>query len=78
MNTANELTHFSRVDEEDFTLGHVVGFAPGQHAGEGALAGAVRAHDGVDLTGVDGQVDAAEDFFVVHAGVEVFDGEHHS
>ena len=34
------------------------------------------AHDGVDLAGVDRQVDAAEDFLVVDAGVQVLDFEH--
>ena len=64
--------------EQHLALGHFVGVAPGQDAGQGALAGAVLAHDGVDLAGVDGQVDAAEDFLVVDAGVQVFDFEHHS
>ena len=46
---------------EDLALGDLVGVAAGQDAGERALAGAVRPHDGVDLAGVDRQVDALED-----------------
>ena len=38
----------------------VVGMAR-QHARERALARAVRSHDGVDLAGVDAEVDAAQD-----------------
>ena len=62
--------------EEDLALGDLVGVAAGEDAGERALAGAVGPHDGVDLAGVDLEVDAAEDFLVVDAGVEVVDGEH--
>jgi hypothetical protein len=40
-----------------------------------AFAGAVRAHDGVDFTGVDGEVQAFEDFAAGDLGVEVFDLE---
>ena len=59
--------------EEDFALGDLVGVASGEDAGQRALAGAVGAHDGVDLAGVDLEVDAAEDFFVLDAGVQVAD-----
>ena len=62
--------------EEDLALGHLVGVAAGEDAGQRALAGAVGPHDGVDLAGVHRQVDAAEDFLVVDAGVQVVDFEH--
>ena len=53
-----------------------IGVAAGEDAGQRALAGAVGPHDGMDLAGVDLEVDAAEDFLVVDAGVEVEDGKH--
>ena len=59
----------------DRAAGHVVAVAPGQHRRERALAGAVRAHDGVDFARVDGEADALEDLFAFHAGVEVFNFE---
>ena len=59
--------------EEDLALGDLVGVAAGEDAGQGALAGAVGPHDGMDLAGVDLEVDAAEDFLVVDAGVQVDD-----
>jgi hypothetical protein len=39
-------------------LGDLVALAARQHLGQGALAGAVRPHDGVDLAGLHGEVDA--------------------
>ena len=62
--------------KSDLALGHLVGVAAGEDAGQRALAGAVGPHDGVDLAGVDREVDAAEDFLVVHAGVQILDFEH--
>ena len=47
--------------------GHVVTVAAGQHGGERAFAAAVRAHDGVDFAGVDGEADALEDLFALDA-----------
>src|SRR5262249_19996653 len=61
---------------KDFAHGDGKGVAAGEDTGQGALAGAVGPHDGVDLAGVDREVDAAEDFFVLDAGVQVLDFEH--
>jgi hypothetical protein len=41
--------------------------------GEGALARAVGAHDGVDLAGSDLQVETLEDLLVSHVGLEALD-----
>ena len=46
-----------------------------QRAGQGRLAGAVGAHEGVDLARPDGQVDAAQDGAVLRRDVEVPDLE---
>jgi len=48
---------------------HLVAVASGQHVGQGALAGAVGAHDGVHLARPYLQVDAFEDLFVVDGGL---------
>ena len=59
--------------EQDLPVGHlVVGFAR-QHMGERRLAGAVRAHDGRDLSLLDGQVQPVEDLFAVDLDVQVLD-----
>ena len=60
---------------DDFAAGDLVAVAPGEDAGQRALAGAVRPHDGVDFAGVDGEVDAFEDLPALDAGGEVSDGE---
>ena len=52
----------------------VVG-ASGEDVGEGAFAGAVGAHNGVDFAGADLEVDAVEDGEVAGGGVEVLDLE---
>src|SRR5205823_4110507 len=46
----------------DLSVGDLVRLAPGKDLGECALARAVLAHDGMNLAGVDGEVDALEDF----------------
>ena len=53
--------------------GHLVAVAAGKHVGERGLAGAVRAHDGVNFAVRDGEVNAAEDFLAFDRGGEVFD-----
>ena len=60
--------------KQHFALSHVIGFSPRQNAGERAFAGAIRPHNGVDLASIDFEIDAAKDFFVVNAGMEVVDG----
>src|SRR5256885_7710252 len=50
---------------------------PRQHLGEGALAGAVRPHDGVHLAGVYRQVDAAQDLLALDCRVKVANLEQH-
>ena len=57
----------------DRAAGDFVGRMAGQHAGERALARAVRAHDGVHLAGVHRQVEAFEDVFALGAHAEIFD-----
>src|SRR5699024_1466085 len=48
--------------EEDLACGYFVAWVSTKGVSKSGLAGTVRAHDGVDLTGVDGEVDALEDF----------------
>ena len=48
---------------------------PGEHLRERALAGAVRAHDGVDLAGVHGEVDPLRISLSPTRGVEIFNFE---
>ena len=57
--------------EEDLACGDGVARPAGQHVGERALAGAVRAHDGVDLAGLHREVEAAQDLVVADPGVKV-------
>ena len=49
---------------------HLVAGAAHDHVGQGALAGAVRAHDGVHLAGADREVDPLEDLLAGHAGAQ--------
>ena len=49
---------------------HLVAGASHDHVGQGALARAVRAHDGVHLAGADGEVDPLEDLLAGHAGAQ--------
>ena len=44
---------------------------PGQHVGQGALARAVGAHDGVHLAGIHRQVHALQDLLVFNRDVKV-------
>ena len=48
---------------------------PGEHSRERRLAGAVRAHDRVHLTGTDHEVEAIQDLRAFDLGVEVADLE---
>jgi hypothetical protein len=62
----------------DGAAGDDVAFVAGDHLREGRFAGAVRAHDGVDLAGGDLKGDALEDFGAVfEGGVEVGDEQRH-
>ena len=58
---------------EHFPARHLVFGVPGQRAGERALAGAVRAHDGVHFAGFDVEIDALEDLFVLGLHLEILD-----
>src|SRR5690554_1851777 len=75
-------TQFEHVEvvEVDRARLDVVLRVPGDRVREGRLAGPVRAHDGVDLVLVDGQVDAVQDvlgsLIGLDADVEVLDGEY--
>src|SRR6266852_6772933 len=51
--------------------GNLIGRVAGQHLSEGALPGAVRPHDGVDLAHADPEVDSLEDLVALHGRVEV-------
>jgi len=62
---------------EDFAAGHLVILMTAQDLAQGALARAVRAHDGVHFAWLDGEREAFEDFAFSDAGVEVFDDEGH-
>src|SRR5262249_39540411 len=55
---------------------HLVGVLAGQHMGKGRLARSVRAHNGVDLALVHGEVEPFEDLAAVHRDMEVFDFKH--
>ena len=59
--------------EGDGACGDFVFFVAGEDFGKGAFAGAVGSHDGVDFTGVDGEVEAVEDLTVRDLGGEIFD-----
>jgi hypothetical protein len=63
--------------EQDLAAGDFVVFVTAEDLAEGAFAGAVRAHDGVDFTGVDREVQAFENFAAGDLSVEVFDFEGH-
>ena len=57
--------------------GNLVFGMPCDRPCESALARPVRAHDGVDLTGVDVQVDSLENLLAFRANVKVFDVKHY-
>jgi len=57
--------------QQDGAGRHRVGGVPHQRAGQRRLAGAVGAHEGVDLAGADGQVDATQDGAVLGRDLEV-------
>ncbi len=59
----------------DGAAGHRVGRMSGEHLRQRALAGPVRAHDGMHLAGVDGEGDAPEDFLVPGGSVQILDFE---
>ena len=59
--------------EQDVTLGDVVGILAGQHIGQSRLARTVRAHNGGDLTLLDGQIEAVEDFLVLDLDMQILD-----
>jgi len=61
--------------EEDLALGHLEVGVTHDCVGERRLAGAVGAHQRVDLALADGQVDALEDLLVVGLDMEVADLE---
>ena len=55
----------------DAALGDLIAGAAGEHAGQRALAGAVRPHDRMHLAGADAEVDPLQDLAPVssaHAG----------
>ena len=56
--------------------GDLVRRVAGEDLGEGALAGAVGPHDGVDLPRVHGEVDAVQDLLLTDRGGQVLDRKH--
>ena len=59
--------------EQHLALGDLVVGLAGEHMRERRLAGAVRAHDGVHLPLLDGEVETVEDFLAVDLDVQIFD-----
>src|SRR4029453_6331288 len=59
--------------ERHLAPGHLVAGVAGQGVGQGRLAGAVGAHQGVDPPGLDGQGDTPQDLLVLHVDVGVLD-----
>ena len=60
---------------DNLAAGHRVQFAARQHLRQRALAGAVRAHDGVHFAGIHGEVDALQNFAIANRGVQIFNFE---
>src|SRR5437773_3777411 len=54
----------------------LVGQAPGQDLREGRLAAPVRAHDGVDFSGPDREIDSLQDFLPRYLHLQILDLEH--
>ena len=57
------------------TAGHVVLGMPHEGVGQGALAGAVGPHDGVNFTGRDRQRQSVDDLLAVDFDLQVFDAQ---
>ena len=55
--------------EEDGPVGDFIGFIAGEDLREGALARSVWPHEGMDLSVVDGEVDAPKNRRVIDGGV---------
>ena len=62
--------------EQDLAFGRLVAGFAGHHIGERRLARAVRAHDGVHLTLVHGEVETVEDLLAVDRDVQILDFKH--
>ncbi len=62
--------------EAHLTRSHLIALAAREHVRERALAGAVRSHDGVDLTRGEVEVDPLEDLLAVHAGPQIANRQH--
>ncbi len=62
--------------EQHFAAGDLIVRLAGDDIGERRLAGAVRPHDGRDLAGLHGEVEAIEDRLAVDGDGEVLDFEH--
>ena len=61
--------------KQDIAAGDLIMRVAGDGVGHGALAGAIRSHQGVHLALFDGQTHAFEDFGVFDADMQVFDFE---
>ena len=58
---------------DHLAAGDDVQLAPCQHLRQRAFAGAVRPHDGVDLAGINGEIDALQNFPIANRGVQILD-----
>jgi len=69
--------HFQQVFPvvNNFAGGHLVKIPAGQDLRERAFARAVGSHNGVHFAGVDGQVDALENFASGDIGMQILDFE---
>ncbi len=59
-------------------VGNGITVPAGQDRCQGALAAAIRPHEGVRLAGLDGEVDALENFAALDAGTKSLDVEDRS
>ena len=59
--------------EGDGAFCHLVGWIADDDIGEGGLACTIGAHESMNLTVLDGQIDALQYFLIAHFGVEVLD-----
>ena len=59
--------------EAHLARGRLVAVLAGKHIGKRRFARAVRAHDGVHLAGIHGEVETFEDLLAVDCDVQVFD-----
>src|SRR6185436_673030 len=62
--------------EKDLAARHFVRAAPRQDLSQCALPGAVRTHDGMNLTRLHGEIDPLQDLLAVHGHEKITNLEH--